>query len=287
MRARPAAPASPIVARLKADFPDLPDALARAAKYIINYPHSATTLSIGRLAEVTESGQASIIRLCRSLGFAGFREFRVALAAQLGATAPTPQASGTAAGLDRLCADMINTLSATSDLLDRRALRAAAERIVERGRANVYGAGVSGLAGGILAAKLLRAGIWAQAFTDFNMAIEVIGPVSRDAVAIAISDSGTTPETVRALRAARAAGAATVAITSRPAGPIAAHADLLLRTAPLEQKLADGVTTSVPAQMLVIETLVGLVAAAAGRRRSGSGGAEKSRGRRRRAARPA
>jgi DNA-binding MurR/RpiR family transcriptional regulator len=112
------------------------------------------------------------------------------------------------------------------------------------------------MVGQILAAKLMRAGIWAVSHGDPNLALELMGPVSREGVALAISDSGTTPETVRLLRAARAAGAATIALTSRDPSPLTQHADTVLLIAPISQPPTGGFVTSIAAQIFAIQALV-------------------------------
>jgi DNA-binding MurR/RpiR family transcriptional regulator len=251
----------PIVVRLQSQFAELSPALARVAKHIINYPSETTTLSIEALSQITESGEASIVRLAHILGFVSFRSFKLALAAQCGAPAQDLQGGEVADEVERLRRDMSDNLEGAARLLDRNILRNAATALVLRRHANIYGGGVSAMVGDILAAKLLRAGIWATSYRDSNVALEVMAPASRDAVAIAISDSGSTLETVRLLRAARAAGALTVAITSRPSSPIAGHADLVLLTAPMAQPPSAGFVTSVVAQFFVLQALVDSVAA--------------------------
>lgn len=253
--------AAPAVLRLSAGFADLPPALARIAKYIINYPGETTRLSIEALSEVTESGQASIMRLVRSLGFPGFRAFKLALAAQL-AAATHPAPDGPADALQRLRRDMVESLEGTAALIDRAGLREAVAAIMARRHVNIYAGGVSAMVGNILAAKLVRAGIWASCYADANLGLELVAPASRDAVAVAVSDSGATPDSVRMLRAARAAGATTVAITSRPASPVVAHADIVLLTAPISQPPSRGFVTSIAAQIFVIQLLAEQVAQA-------------------------
>ena len=250
----------PIVVRLQSQFAELSPALARVAKHVINYPTETTGLSIEALSRVTESGQASIVRLVHNLGFESFRVFKLALAAQCGASVLEGANSGTIDEVDRLRREMAESLDGTGALLDRAVLQQAAEAILSSRHVNIYGGGVSAMVGDILAAKLLRAGVWAICYGDNNIGLEVIGPVSRDAVAIAISDSGATMETVRLLRAARAAGAITVAITSGRSSPIVAQADLVLLTAPIAQPPSPGFVTTIVAQIFVAQALVEAVA---------------------------
>jgi DNA-binding MurR/RpiR family transcriptional regulator len=250
----------PIVVRLQSQFAELPPALARVAKHVINYPTETTRLSIEALSRVTESGQASIVRLAHVLGFDSFRAFKLALAAQCGAPGAEGGDRRTVDEVDRLRRDMVESLDGTGTLLDRAVLLQAATAIVSSRHVNIYGAGVSAMVGDILAAKLLRAGVWAISYGDNNIGLEVIGPVSRDAVAIAISDSGATVETVRLLRAARAAGAITIAITSGRSSPVVAQADLVLLTAPIAQPPSPGFVTTLVAQIFVAQALVEAVA---------------------------
>jgi RpiR family carbohydrate utilization transcriptional regulator len=260
----------PIVVRLQSQFAELPPALARVAKHVINYPAETTGLSIEALSQVTESGQASIVRLVHILGFESFRSFKLALAAQCGAPAAMGADLIDVDEVDRLWREMIASLDGTRSLLDRKILKKAARAISSSRHANIYGAGVSAMVGDILAAKLLRAGVWAISYSDNNIGLEVVGPVSRDAVAIAISDSGTTLETVRMLRAARAAGANTIAITSRPSSPLVAHADLTLRTAPVAQPPSPGFVTTLVAQIFVVQALVEAVGSNTAQTRRGA-----------------
>lgn len=254
-RAHPKA-APPIVVRLQAQFAELPPALARVAKHVINYPLETTGLSIEALSRVTESGQASIVRLVHNLGFESFRSFKLALAAQCGGMQAAGLPPQSVDAVERLRREMAESLDRTGHLLDRAALDEVARAIARSRHVNIYGGGVSAMVGEILAAKLLRAGIWAVSYADANLGLEVIGPVSRDAIAIAISDSGTTMETVRLLRAARAAGAETIAMTSWPTSPLAAHADHLLLTSAIAQPPSPGFVTSLVAQIFVLQALV-------------------------------
>ena len=250
----------PIVVRLQSQFAELPPALARVAKHVINYPAETTALSIEALSRVTESGQASIVRLVHILGFESFKVFKLALAAQCGATSDDGGGRVSVDEVDRLRREMAESLDRTGTLLDRAVLLQAAQAIIVSRHVNIYAGGVSAMVGDILAAKLLRAGVWALCYGDSNIGLEVVGPVSRDAVAIAISDSGTTVETVRLLRAARAAGAITIAITSGRSSPVAAQADLVLLTAQIVQPPSPGFVTTIVAQIFVAQALVEAVA---------------------------
>src|SRR3954451_4590476 len=72
-------------------------------------------------------------------------------------------------------------------------------------------------------------------------------------VAIGISHTGSTVETIDALSVARRRGATTVALTNFPRSPIAEAADLVLTTAARETTFRSGATASRLAQLTVID----------------------------------
>ena len=72
-------------------------------------------------------------------------------------------------------------------------------------------------------------------------------------VAVAISHSGATQDTVDALALAQRNGATTVAVTNFPRSPLAALADHVLTTAARETTFRSGATASRLAQLTVVD----------------------------------
>ena len=50
----------------------LSEAASRVGQYILANPEKVVRQTVAELAEFTHSGQASVVRLCRQLGFNGF-----------------------------------------------------------------------------------------------------------------------------------------------------------------------------------------------------------------------
>ncbi|MCS0463440.1 MurR/RpiR family transcriptional regulator [Rhizobium favelukesii] len=51
-----------------------PSGQSRIAHFVAQNPEHLADLSVSELARATNSGDASIVRFCRTLGFSGFRE---------------------------------------------------------------------------------------------------------------------------------------------------------------------------------------------------------------------
>ena len=69
-----------IVDRIYEAVDQMPKAMARMALYVSQNPDQVIKQSVVQLGENTNSGQATIIRLCKFLGYDGFKELKMALA---------------------------------------------------------------------------------------------------------------------------------------------------------------------------------------------------------------
>lgn len=246
-----------ILDRLQGEIDQLPNALARIAKYILENPEKVLHQSVAELGEFASSGEASILRLCRQIGFSGFREFKLALAAEVGplGLAVTPGAE-TNAGIELLYNTMIENLSLAYGNVDTEMLDKVAVALADSRRIDLYGAGMSGISAEMLAFKLLRLGLTAVAFRDSHMAHQVASGLGPNCVAIGLSVSGLTDDTLQFLKGARAAGATTIAITSRARSPIGEAADLSLQAAGLKGRPIGGALTSMVGKVFLIECLM-------------------------------
>ncbi len=143
----------------------------------------------------------------------------------------------------------------TAANLDLDALAGAVEAVATARRIDVYGIGASGFVGQDLHQKLHRIGLLAFAWPDPHAALTSAALLDDGCVAIAISHTGSTADTVDALRSARESGARTIAITNFVPSPLTAHADLVLTTAARETTFRSGAMASRIAQLAVIDCL--------------------------------
>ena len=103
--------------------------------------------------------------------------------------------------------------------------------------------------------KFTRLGLNADSYGDAHLQAMAAALLGKGDVAIGISHSGTTSETIAALDAARGRGATTVAVTNFPVSPLAREADLVLTTAARETSLRSGATASRIAALTVVDCL--------------------------------
>ena len=261
VRTSPARP-SDLAARVRAVLPSLSPAEARIARIIEFDPAGVAALTVNKLAERAATSAATVVRAARSLGFEGYPQLRLALAAHSGSIrsdsgvplgAEITESDSAVLVLAKLAAFESEQIRATAELVDPVALGEVVTLIGGARRVDVYGIGASGLVAQDLTQKLSRIGLDCRAHTEHDAAMVsacLLGPLD---VAIGVSHSGENPGTVQPLALARRAGAATAAITGAARSALAHQADHLLVTAGREFGFRSAAMASRTGQLLVVD----------------------------------
>ena len=249
------------LSRLRAGLPYLSPALKRLAEAVLATPKEVVYQSVTELAEGAGVGEASVIRLCRDLGFKGFQDFKLALAADLAVRPQGENGNGNAddtdleSVLDRVTREAQGALGETRAMLGGAGLEPILSALLRTDQLLIFGAGASGVTAQDFAYKFLRLGYRVLAPADAHLAAMTAATLPKEAVVIGISRSGSTLDTVRVLDLANAAGTTTVVVTQRPRSPAANAAKHALYTAHPESPLTGGSISSKMGQLLLLDAL--------------------------------
>ncbi len=253
---------APLLVRLRGLRPSLSPAEDRVAEQVLADARAAAALTISELAVAAHTSETTVLRFCKRLGLPGYPQLRLALAeesAQPRVSAAKTSDISAKDSIDDIIAKVsfadASAVEETAQQLDREALTQAAAAIAGAKRVDIYGIGASAIVGIDLQQKLHRIGAMAFAWNDPHIALTSATLLARKDVAIGISHSGTTKETIEALEAARNRGATTIAITNFPLSRLASLADLVLTTAARETSLRSGATASRIAALTVVDCL--------------------------------
>lgn len=260
----PPAPAA-LAAKVRTLSPSMTRSMQRVAEAVAGDPAGCAALTVTGLAELTGTSEATVVRTSRLLGYPGYRDLRLALAAlaaqQAAGSAPAVTAD---IAVDDSLPDVVaklaqeeqQCLADTAAGLDVTQLEAAVGALSAARRIDVYGIGASNLVGQDLAQKLLRIGLIAHAHGDPHLAVTNAVQMRTGDVAVAITHSGRTTDVIEPLRVAFDHGATTIAITGRPDGEIASYADHILTTSTArESELRPAAMSSRTSQLLVVDCL--------------------------------
>ncbi|MGP4100908.1 MurR/RpiR family transcriptional regulator [Nonomuraea sp. KM90] len=265
--------AETLLIRIRAAMPALRPSERRIAEVFTGDPAAVANLSIAELAARCETSTTSVVRFYRRMGYAHYMDFRIdltrAVAREEHARSSLPEVSGDIDRNDSLegivsKVAMNETLSIadTARSLDMEALGEAVLLLLAARRIDTFGVGASALVGLDLQQKLSRIGRTAINWHDSHSAWTSAATLKYGCVAVAVSHTGATVDTVEFLSIARKSGAATVAITNFSDSPLARTADVTLTTAARETKFRSGALGSRIAQLMVVDCLFTAVAQA-------------------------
>jgi DNA-binding MurR/RpiR family transcriptional regulator len=250
--------------KIRSLLPGLARAEQRVAKVVLENPATVAHRSITEVAEQAGTSETTVTRFCKAIGVGGYPELRIALAADtarsqaranhdmggdIGPGDDLKQVVGKVAFADA------RAVEETAEQLDIESLDKVVQAVAGARRVDVYGFGASAFVAFDLQQKLHRIGLTCFAWNDTHIALTSAAVLTGADVAVGISHTGSTVETVEALRVAKEAGATTVALTNFPRSPITEVADLVLTTAARETTFRSGAMASRIAQLTVIDCL--------------------------------
>ena len=262
-----------IAKQITSGYGDLRKSEKRAADYILRHMEQAAELSIDRLAEAAEVSQPTVLRMLRSLGFSGYKDFKYQLVSELAAAEPEdmsaaePMYGYTLRKGDAL-EDIPSYMTATAAGMMQETLknisvktyRKAVETPRNARMIDIYSVENSGVAAQDLLAKLLYLGLPCRYFSDYYYQRISAGSLGEGDAAVGISYSGTSKDTVDAIRTAKRAGATTIVITNFKDSPISRYADILICTSQ-EQFIYGNAIFSRMTQLLIVDMLyMGIIA---------------------------
>jgi DNA-binding MurR/RpiR family transcriptional regulator len=258
-----------LLAHVRALTPNLAPAEQRVAAAVVADPAGVAAKTISELAEQCRTSGTTVIRFCRALGFPGYPELRLALAAAAQVGRETGWENiGSDIGPHDSLDEVIKKIShadaraveETGQQLSTQALSTVVDAVVKARRIDIYGVGASAFVAMDLQQKLHRIELISYAWPDPHAAVTSAALLGRGDLAIGISHTGRTGDTIASLLEAGSRNATTVAITNFPGSPIARVADHVLTTAARETTFRSGAMASRIAALSVVDCLFVAVA---------------------------
>ena len=225
----------------------------KLGEFVLGDPAKVLYLTITELARESETSEASVTRLCRTLGCKGYNEFKMALALDLQHGQPIEHGGDE---IDNVVNESVQALQDTAKLLDRTLLESAALALHQAQSVQIYGVAASAILGEYLHYKLLRLGKPAQLFSDMHRAAMNATTLSKDTLVVAISSSGSTRDLLHVVKLARKQGVRVLALSNTPRSPLASLSDIQLVAAKPEGPLSAGALNAKVGVMLLVELLI-------------------------------
>lgn len=233
-------PSTDLSHRIAQFYPSLSSGHRRAADFVLQHPLDVATMTIEGLAEGSGTSNATVTRFVRTLGYAGYGEFRAALSAALKfAHEPVESFAGaraepgsTFATFATALADQADNLQAARDDLSEAAVTKAVALILKAPRVFIAASGASHHVASFLEdglALYLEADVtFASSRTGPERAIRHMMSARPDDLVIAISVPRYSRATLDLAGFAKKRGASVLALTDGPTSPLAPISDVAL-----------------------------------------------------------
>ena len=246
---------------LRSRYNELTRSGRRVADYLTQHAEEAQYLSISSLAAECGVAEATIFRFCRSLGFDGYNEMKIALAqanalpAATGANKLEP-GTDTAALCTHAVAVALEAVNGTRTVLDPAAIDAAATLLQRARQVFCFGQGGS---------QILANDIWARFATvstkfrtagDSHMQTLSASLMVPEDVVLFVSYSGSTRDMMETLRIVKGNGAKVILITHYADAPGTALADVVLLCGAKDSPLDSSSIAAKIAVLFAAEVLV-------------------------------
>ncbi|MEX1308310.1 MAG: MurR/RpiR family transcriptional regulator [Eubacteriales bacterium] len=219
-----------VLQNIRKNYEDIFAAEQKVADFILSNPEKAVSINVADLAEISGASDATVIRLCKRLGYTGFYQMKLQLAHELGRNqlisgAINPDNPDSSEDLFREIAGKIVQVGAN---LDQDLVRECVAKILNSQVIHLIAVGNSIPVISDFCFRLGRAGIRATSSQVLEQQLNNINLGSENDLAIGISHSGSSKHILSAFELAKKKGMKTMAITDLLRSPAKDMADYTL-----------------------------------------------------------
>lgn len=223
-------PEKGLLARIRTASTALSRAERQVAEFLLHKPHDALEMSIRVLAQACDVSEPTVARFAQSMGFDGFKTFKLAFAKSLATGIPflhldVNQADHVRDVLPKVFDRTIAALMEARNNANTASFEAAVSLLARARRIECYGLGYSGALAIDAQLKFFRFGIPTTVFCDAHLQAQSATLLNSDCVVVAFSRTGRTRDLIDSVQLAKQAGAK-ILVLCASGGPLAELADV-------------------------------------------------------------
>ncbi|MFB9275883.1 MurR/RpiR family transcriptional regulator [Cohnella cellulosilytica] len=241
-------------------LPSLHQGEKKIADYILAQPEEVISMTVAQLASKLSVADSSIVRFCRLVGLNGFTDLKINLAKAVSQSHyPIPAEIQLDDDDYSIALKVFNssilTLQNTIRILDKEELQRSVDLLVKAKKIEIYGVGTSASLAQDAYYRFMRIGLPAYAATDPHISRVSANLLDDQCVAIGISHTGRTKDTIETLQIAKKKGAKIIGITSFYNSPLLDVVDQKLVISSTETDVLKEAVSSRIAHIALIDSL--------------------------------
>ncbi|MCH7323387.1 MurR/RpiR family transcriptional regulator [Solibacillus sp. MA9] len=234
----------------------------KVADYILENMKDVIYMSITDLADACNVGESSVFRFCKTMDLKGYQEFKIVLAHSISLDDETPQLSSVITLQDTIgelaskaLSSNVNALTETYNLMSEIDISDAVESMVQAERIHFFGVGSSLMTAMEAKNKFMRITNKTECSIDSHLQVMSAALMTEKDVAILISYSGSTKDTIEVAKVAKERGAKIISITRFAKSPLTSFSDITLLSGANEGPLQGGSLSAKIAQLYLLDLL--------------------------------
>ncbi|MBS4213707.1 MULTISPECIES: MurR/RpiR family transcriptional regulator [Neobacillus] len=234
----------------------------KVADYVLENIKDVIYMSITDLADACDVGESSVFRFCKTMNLKGYQEFKIALAHSISQGEETPQISGQITMQDtigelasKILTTNVSALTDTFNLINEGDISTAIDYIIAADRVHFFGVGASLMTAMEAKNKFMRVTNKTECSIDTHLQIMSAALMTDKDVAVLISYSGSTKDTIEVARVVKERGAKIIAITRFAKSPLTSYADITLLCGANEGPLQGGSLSAKLSQLYLLDLL--------------------------------
>ncbi len=236
---------------------------SEVVQYILHHPEKAAELSVHELSARAFSSSATIVRMCRRLGFDGYKELRRSLQYELAVRKQSElekrdevsREDSLEQMVDKITYKNIVSLEETKNLVDLPVLQKCVDLLCVARNICLFGIGSSLCVARDAYLKFLRLDKACVLNDDWHSQLLQARNMRPEDVGLFISYSGQTEELIKCAEAVKKSGAKMILITRFAASALSDLADYNLYVAANESLFRNGAMSSRISQLNMIDIL--------------------------------
>ncbi len=256
---------------IEVQYGDMRASEQKVANYVLDHFEEIQNMSLKELSDLCGVSQPTVLRMVRAIGFWGFKDFRHALIMELAKNQEIKGMQQPMYGFslekeDRLEDVPRKIVTTTSKILEEnlksisiKTYKKVIDVLNHARMIDIYSVENSNVAARDLLTKLLYLGLNCRYMDDSYHQRICAGNLTKDDVAIGISYSGCSEDTVEAVKSAKRSKATTIVITNFRDSVISKYADLLICTSQEQLFYGDAIFSRTSQLALVDMIYMGLI----------------------------
>lgn len=251
-----------ILSLIRSSYNSFTNTEKKVADYILENIKGVIYMSITDLADACNVGESSVFRFCKTMDLKGYQEFKIALAHSLSLEEETPQLSNEITMLDtigelssKILSTNIGALTETFNLINENAISNAIDYMINAKRIHFFGVGASLMTAMEAKNKFMRITNKTECSLDSHLQIMSAALLTEEDVAILISYSGSTKDTIEVAKVAKERGAKIISITRFAKSPLTKCSHITLLCGANEGPLQGGSLSAKISQLYLLDIL--------------------------------